>query len=89
MEWILSGMWKRQITSAKLLRKLPGMPSVYVNKTLEMMCYVGTCTKLWKVILAMLCLSVCPSKWSRIDFCEILNSGGEFYQNLLIKFKFD
>ncbi|XP_021924239.1 gamma-tubulin complex component 3 homolog isoform X2 [Zootermopsis nevadensis] len=23
MEWILSGMWKRQITSAKLLRKLP------------------------------------------------------------------
>ena len=25
MEWILSGMWKRQATSSKLLRKLPGI----------------------------------------------------------------
>ena len=39
MEWILSGMWKRQITSAKLLRKLPGMSSVYVNRKLDMMCH--------------------------------------------------
>jgi hypothetical protein len=31
MEWILSAMWKRQITSAKLLRKLPGKSLVYVN----------------------------------------------------------
>jgi hypothetical protein len=35
MEWILSGMWKQQITSAKLLRKLPGMSSSYVNKNRE------------------------------------------------------
>jgi gamma-tubulin complex component 3 len=28
MEWILSGMWKRQITSAKLLRKLPELAPI-------------------------------------------------------------
>jgi len=39
MEWILSGMWKRQITSAKLLRKLPGMSSVYVNRKLYIVCH--------------------------------------------------